>query len=365
MDQGKSSEVGKTMKIAIVGVTGAVGKELVSILQERRFPVTELVPFASSRSEGKLISVFGRSYPCQVLKPGCFDGVQIAFFDASDSVSEMWVPEAVRAGAWVIDNSATFRLNPDSLLVVPEVNGHRLTKRLRDGITESSLLSRVVSGPNCSTVQLVMALKPLDDRFKLRRVIVSSYQSTSGAGVAAQDELKSQTMDFLNGGRIEPRHFKHQIAFNCIPQIGSFGSDGFTSEERKIQEETRVILGLPDLRINATAVRVPTLNCHGEVVAAEFERPFGVDDARTALSSFPGVQVLDEPSTSVYPLALVEESAPFEAATGRDDVYVGRIRRDPSIESGLNFWIVSDNLRKGAALNAIQIGEIILSHTRT
>jgi aspartate-semialdehyde dehydrogenase len=356
---------GNGLKVAVVGATGAVGKELIAILEQRKFPVGTLIPFASARSLGKSIELNGKPYPCQVLEPGCFAGIDIVFFDASDAVSKEWVPQAVEAGAWVVDNSATFRMDDDVLLMVPEVNGDLLEARLKNGNGQSHPRERIISGPNCSTVQLVMALKPIQDRWGLNRVIVSTYQSASGAGAAAMDELADQTQGVFNGKTVPPQAFKHQIAFNCIPQIGGFKGDGYTSEEQKIMEESRKILRMPQLKVTATAVRVPAFSCHGESVHIECERPptgsgDWIGEVREALRAHPGVIVQDDPSQFVYPMGMAGESSIVESATGRDAVYVGRIRKDPSVDNGLNLWVVSDNLRKGAALNAVQIGEIII-----
>jgi aspartate-semialdehyde dehydrogenase len=361
----REKSLSKGLKVAVVGATGAVGKQLVSILEERKFPVGELVPFASARSLGKPVELNGKSYPCQVMKPGCFNGIDIAFFDASDAVSKEWVPQAVESGAWVVDNSGTFRMEKDVLLLVPEVNGDLLEERLKKGGDHLFARDRIIAGPNCSTVQLVMALKPIQERWGLSRVIVSTYQSASGAGAAAMDELAAQTMGVFNQKPVPPQAFKHQIAFNCIPQIGGFKGDGYTSEEQKIMEETRKLLRMPELRVTATAVRVPAFSCHGESVHIECERfpakgSDWVGEVREALRAHPGVVVQDDPSQFVYPMGMAGETSIVESATGRDAVYVGRIRKDPSLDNGLNLWVVSDNLRKGAALNAVQIGEIII-----
>lgn len=352
------------MKVAVVGATGAVGKELLSILEQRNFPVSELRLFASARSLGKVIEYRGKSHRCQVMEKGCFDGIDFAFFDASDAVSKEWVPHAAESGAWVIDNSATFRMEKDIPLVVPEVNGELLAGRTRAGRNSVPARERILAGPNCSTVQLVVALKPIHDRWGVKRVTVSTFQSTSGAGSAAMEELSEQTLGLFNQKPVPPKHFSHQIAFNCIPQIGGFKDDGFTSEEHKIMAESRKILGLPGLRISATAVRVPTLSCHGESVQVECDKPFTAQEARALLKSSPGIIVQDEPGSQVYPMGVTGEGDPVEGATGRDAVYVGRIRKDPSLENGLNLWVVSDNLRKGAALNAVQIGEVLLQGSR-
>ena len=342
----------KLLNVAIVGATGAVGRELLKILKERNFPVGELRLFASARSE---------SATFQVLKKGCFDGIEIAFFDASDEVSKDWVVHAAEAGAWVIDNSATFRMDADVPLSVPEVNGRELEVYL-DKVS-SNPRSRIIAGPNCTTVQLVMALHPLKEVFGLKRVVVSTYQATSGAGTLAMDELRNQTQAVLNqSAPVEPKVFPHSMAFNCIPQIGSFSkaptelTEGYTSEELKVIAETRKILGLPGLKITATAVRVPTLSCHSESVNVECDRPASVQAVKIALKAQSGVIVLDEPLKCDYPMN--------SHATGKDAVYVGRIRKDFSTDNGIHLWVVSDNLRKGAALNAVQIAEKILTHLR-
>lgn len=352
--------MGKTrgLKVAVVGATGAVGRELLSILTERKFPVSELVPFASSRSIGKTVQFGEKTIRCRALEKGCFDDVDIAFFDASDTVSKEWVPQAAQSGAWVIDNSATWRMNPSTLLCVPEVNGDELLARLKKGRVVDAQ-DRVIAGPNCSTVQLVLPLKAIHDRWILRRVVVSSYQSTSGAGTAAMQELSEQTVGVFNHKDVPPKAFPHRIAFNCIPQIGGFKDDGYTSEEQKIMQESRKILGLPELRISATAVRVPTFSCHAESVNVECEKPFTTEEVRAALAGFPGIVVQDDPSRSIYPMGMAGDDEKVESGTGRDAVFVGRIRGDVSVPNGLNLWVVSDNLRKGAALNAVQIGEIL------
>lgn len=349
----------RRFKVAVVGATGAVGKQLLSILEERKFPVSELVPFASARSSGKSITYQGNSVQCRVLKPGCFAGVDIAFFDASDAVSQEWVPQAAQSGCWVIDNSASFRMDSDIPLVVPELNGSLVVEKAKRDASALGARDRILAGPNCSTVQLVMALKPLHDLFGLKRVVVSTYQSASGAGTLAVEELRSQTTGYLSGEESSPQAFQHQIAFNCIPQIGGFKHDGYTSEEQKIIQETRKILELSDLRISATAVRVPTFACHGESVNLEFLRPVDLEAAREALCRQPGIVLQDEPGAAVYPMGNPGRTT-VEAAAGNDPVYVGRLRIDPSLPNGLNLWVVSDNLRKGAALNAVQIGEILV-----
>ncbi len=340
------------LKIAVVGATGAVGKEMIQLLEKRNFPFSELLLFSSPRSLGKKVTCAGKTWSVGVLESGCFDGVDYAFFDASDEISKEWVPVARAAGVCVIDSSGTYRMNAEVPLIVPEVNGHILKKLSATGSVSGALLA----GPNCTTVQLVMALKPLHDRFGLERVVVSTYQAVSGAGAAAMDELTSQITTVMSGGKAVAKILKHPIAFNCIPQIGSFlaGDDeGSTSEEKKVILETRKILDLPNLAVACTAVRVPALACHSESVLCEFKNVPDVAGAREALRAFPGVTVTDSPKDFAYPMNLANAHG--------DAVDVGRIRKDPSSPRGLQFWVVSDNLRKGAALNAIQIAEALLA----
>jgi aspartate-semialdehyde dehydrogenase len=350
----------KKLKIAIVGATGAVGRELLKILDQRKFPIEELTLFASPRSEGKLVQFQGKAHHLKAMTKGCFNGIDMAFFDASDAVSKEWVPEAAGAGAWVVDNSATYRMDDDCLLLVPEVNGHLLEKQVKKN--SGNYKNKVVAGPNCSTVQMVLPLKIIHDHWGLERVVVSTYQSTSGAGTAAMDELSTQTKHVGDGGDAIPQIFPHQIAFNCIPHIGSFKDDGYTTEELKLMAEARKILGLPELKITATAIRVPTFSCHAESVNVECGKTFEIEDVRRALKASPGIILQDEPEKKIYPMGMPGSSSLVEGATGRDAVYVGRIRKDRSVNFGLNLWIVSDNLRKGAALNAVQIGEALLQH---
>ncbi len=346
-------------RIAVVGATGAVGRQLISILEQRRFPVQELVPIASKRSEGKFVSLSGKQFPCKSLQKGVFDGIDIAFFDVSDAISKEWVPQAAAAGAWVIDNSATFRYEEDIPLLVPEVNGELLKQKLKETI--HSARQRILAGPNCVAAPLALALKPIHEKWGLKRVVVSTYQSTSGAGAAAMEELRLHTQAYLKDQTfLKNEVFPHSIAFNCIPHIGGFKSDGNTGEEQKVIAETRKILGLPQLRISISAVRVPTFSCHGESVNIECEKPFSIRDVQSALIKQEGIVLQDEPETNQYPLGLVAPDDRVEGATGKDAVYVGRVRADYSVDHGLNLWLVSDNLRKGAALNAVQIGEALL-----
>ncbi len=328
-------------RIGVVGATGAVGTRLLSILEQRGFVASELRLFASARSIGKKVLSQGREWSCQVLAPGCFEGLDWVFFDASDEISREWVPQALASRCIVIDNSAVYRMDPAVPLVVPEVNGDLAIRAIRGG-------QRLLAGPNCSTVQLTAALAPLSRRYGLKRVVVSTYQSVSGAGSAAMDELSAQ----MQGSR-DRSIFPHPIAGNLIPRIGKPGEDGFTSEEQKLMQESRKILGLPGLPIVATAVRVPTYISHAESVFVELGSPFELAEIGSAWNSCPGIEWVDDPARDLYPTN--------ETTAGRDAVSIGRLRRDPSVENGLCFWVVSDNLRKGAALNAVQIAETIRS----
>lgn len=348
----------KTYRVGIVGITGAVGRELLKLIETRSFPAREIVGFASERSRGKAIPTSGQPIICRVLDKGCFDGLDLVFFDASDEVSKQWVPEAVKSGAWVIDNSSVYRMDPNVMLMVPEVQGKREIDRwLKRTQTTRKPLPKLIAGPNCSTVQLVMALEPIRKRWGLKRVVASTFQSVSGAGIAAIEELKSQTRAALEGRERHSQIFQHQIAFNCIPQIGKFGDDGFTSEEQKIRSETRKILNLPKLQVAATAVRVPVMLGHSESVMIECRKPVLIPELKKALGQFPGLMVLDETRDSIYPMANPGSLSRVRAAAGADSVFVGRLRRDPDRKDTLHLWIVGDNLRKGAALNAIQIAE--------
>lgn len=338
------------LKVAVVGATGAVGREMLSILESRAFQFKELQLFASERSFGSVVEFDGQELPVRALVPDCFQGIDIALFSAGGAVSKEWAPIAAKSGAVVIDNSSTFRMEPNVPLIVPEVNADFL----RDHLT--SLKARqgvIIANPNCSTIQLVVVLHPIHREVGLQRVVVSTYQSVSGAGKKGMDELFAQVRALFNYEESEPKAFPHPIAFNCIPHIDSFLESGYTKEEMKIVNETRKILSLPDLRITATAVRVPVFSCHSESVNVETERSVTPDQIRSILRESPGVVVQDDPEQVEYPLS--------RALAGSDATFVGRIRQDTSIENGLNLWIVADNLRKGAALNAVQIAEIVRS----
>jgi aspartate-semialdehyde dehydrogenase len=327
-----------------------VGQSLVQVLEERRFPVSGLKLLASSRSANLTVDVLGRTYRVEEAKAQAFAGVDVAFFSAGEAISKELAAEAVRQGAIVVDNSNAFRMDEGIPLVVPEVNaaalaGHR----------------GIIANPNCSTIQLVVALAPLQQAAGLRRVVVSSYQAVSGAGREAVDELAAQSGAVLAGRDDFPREriphagarVQHQIAFNLVPQIDVFDLDGYSREELKIIRETRKIMGLPDLRITATTVRVPVFNSHSESVNLELVKPLSAEEAKQILSSAPGVVVVDDLTQLAYPMPV--------PVSGRDEVFVGRIRPDDSVENGLNMWVVADNIRKGAATNSIQIAEALMA----
>ncbi|WP_413291707.1 aspartate-semialdehyde dehydrogenase [Bdellovibrio sp. HCB185ZH] len=329
----------RKLKVGVVGATGMVGQTFMTLLAEREFPIAELRPFASENSLGKKIELQGQQWPCQILKEGCFEGLDLVFFSSGDDISAEWAPKAVKAGAFAVDNSAAFRMDPNTVLIVPEVNGHLLNKDSKP---------QVIANPNCSTIQLVVALKPLSEKFGLDEVRVSTYQAVSGAGQGGYDELMEQTSKATQATH-EPKTFPHTILFNCIPQIGSFNDEGFCSEEVKIMKETRKILGLPQLKVSAFTVRIPALNAHSESVWVTLKKDTTREAITDALASHQGIVVQDDPKRSVYPLA--------REVSGKDPVYVGRIHRDPEDSKLWMMWVVSDNIRKGAALNGIQIAE--------
>ncbi|MBL8037325.1 MAG: aspartate-semialdehyde dehydrogenase [Nitrospira sp.] len=330
--------------VAILGATGAVGQETLEILEERQFPLTSLRLFASKRSAGEIMACQGKEWTVEELtESSSFDGVDLAFISATDTISKEYGHRLGAAGIAVIDDSAVFRMDEQVPLVVPEVNAAALRDMPRG----------IVAIPNCTTTPLVMALKPLHDAVGVKRVVVTTFQSVSGTGSAAIDELMDQTKDLLAFRDVTTKVYPYQIAFNLLPHIGSFNEGGDCSEEVKIAKETRKILGAPNLRVTATTVRVPVLRCHSEAINVELERPLSVNEARAALAAMPGVLVYDDPTKKLYPMPL--------DATGKDEVYIGRVREDESIANGLNLWVVSDNLRKGAALNAIQIAECLVN----
>ncbi|MFH2011977.1 MAG: aspartate-semialdehyde dehydrogenase [Pseudomonadota bacterium] len=329
--------------VAVVGATGAVGNEMVKILEERKFPVGELKLLASGRSAGSYIEFCNNDIKVDILDEDSFKGVDIALFSAGGSVSEKFAPIAASSGSIVVDNTSAFRMDSQVPLVVPEVNSHAIAQYKNKGI---------IANPNCSTIQMVVALKPIHDAVGIKRIVVSTYQAVSGTGKKAIDELQTQVNNILSFQDVECNVYPHQIAFNCLPHIDVFLENGYTKEEMKMVNETRKILEDDSIRVTATTVRVPVFYSHSESVNIETEKKITADEVRRLLSQAPGVTVIDDPASSKYPLAI--------NAAGKDDTFVGRIREDESTEKGINLWIVSDNLRKGAALNAVQIAEILV-----
>ena len=329
--------------LAIIGATGAVGKESLDILEERKFPLESLRLFGSKRSAGEAMTCQGKEWKVEELTPtSSFGGVDLAFISATDAISREYGPRLAAAGVVVIDDSAIFRMEADVPLVVPEVNPFALLRIPRG----------IVSIPNCTTTPLVMALKPLHEAAGVKRVVVTTFQSVSGTGSAAMNELLDQTRALMSFREVKADVYPYQIAFNLLPHIGSFSEGGDCSEEVKIRCETQKILDAPHLRVTSTTVRVPVMRCHSESVNVELERPLKPNEARAALAAMAGVIVYDDPRKQLYPMPL--------DATGRDEVFVGRVREDTTIANGLNLWVVSDNLRKGAALNAVQIAECLI-----
>jgi aspartate-semialdehyde dehydrogenase len=327
--------------IAVVGATGAAGSTTLRILEERKFPVRELRAFASERSVGKTVTFKGESVRVQRIEASAFKGVEIAICAAGTAQSKEFSPMIARAGAVVVDKSNAFRMDPQVPLVVPEINAH--AARSHRGI---------VASPNCTTIVTVMPLKPLHDAARLRRVVATSYQSVSGAGVNGIEDLRQQTLAWARGEAMVPKHFAHQIAFNLIPAIDAFGADGYTGEEMKLVNETRKILEAPDLLVAPTTVRVPVFTCHSVAVNAETDVKVTAERARELFARFPGLKVWDDPAEQRYPMPIAVE--------GQDDCWVGRVREDLSHPRALSFWVVGDQLRKGAATNAVQIAELLL-----
>ena len=329
--------------VVVAGATGAVGRKMLEILEERNFPVDRLKLLASARSAGTSLEFKGEKVPVEEIRHDSFEDMDIALFSAGASVSREFAPSAVKSNCVVIDNSSTYRMETDVPLVIPEVNP--------DVIGEDP---RIIANPNCSTIQMVVALKPIHDKFKIKRVVVSTYQSVSGSGQKAVDELKSQTQELLNGKKIKPSVYPHQIGFNCLPHIDIFLDNGYTKEEMKMVNETRKIFSDDSIQVCPTTVRVPVFYSHSEALNVETEGPISASVVRELLSAQAGVCVVDDPENNLYPLAIAGEN--------RDEVFVGRIRDDISRERAVNFWVVSDNLRKGAALNAVQIAELLIAH---
>jgi aspartate-semialdehyde dehydrogenase len=331
----------KKYVVAVVGATGAVGNEMIETVEHRDFPVEKLRLFASERSEGKALKFREKEILVESINEQSFKGIDIALFSAGAERSKIWAPVAAGSGCVVVDNSSQWRMDPEIPLVVPEVNPHDL--KWHKGI---------IANPNCSTIQMVVVLKPIHEAAKIKRVVVTTFQSVSGTGQKAIDELLQQTTDLLNFKEIKCNVYPYQIAFNVLPHIDKFLENGYTKEEMKMVNETRKILGDSSIKITATTVRVPVFRCHSESLNIETEKKLSPNEVRAILSGAPGVIVYDAPDKNVYPI-------PIDVA-GKDETYVGRIRDDESIENGINMWIVADNLRKGAALNAVQIAEKLI-----
>jgi aspartate-semialdehyde dehydrogenase len=327
--------------VGIVGATGAVGQELLQLLQERQFPLAGLRLFASARSAGKVVTRGGQTFTIEEAKPGVFAEVDLAFFAAGGPVTRALAPDAVKAGCLVIDKSSAYRMDPAVPLVIPEINPEGL--RAHQGI---------IANPNCSTAVTLMGLWPLHQRFGLKRYIAATYQSVSGSGAEAVQELEGQVQAYAQHRELQHKIYPYQIAFNVIPQVDTFGPNGYTGEETKMMLESRKILGLPQLRVSATCVRVPVVRAHSVSVSAEFERPVNVEEARAAIAAFPGAQLVDDPAHLQYPTPL-DFSRKVKCG-------VGRIRIDTALDNGLSFWVSGDNLWKGAALNAVQNAELMV-----
>ncbi len=334
----------KGYRVAVLGATGLVGDTMITVLEERKFPVSELLPLASNRSLGKTVSFNGKKVPVIDVETFDFSRADIGLFSAGADISEKYAPIAAAAGCVVIDNTSQFRYQDDIPLVVPEVNPHAIAQYRTRGI---------IANPNCSTIQMLVALKPLHDAAGIERINVATYQSVSGAGKEAVDELAAQTAALLNGNKAVVKVIAKQIAFNCVPQIDKFQDNGYTKEEMKMFWETQKILEDRSIRVNATAVRVPVFFGHSEAINIETRRKLSATEATALLKKAPGITVMDERKPGGYPTAATE-------AANHDTVYVGRIREDISHERGLNLWVVSDNVRKGAATNSVQIAEILV-----
>ena len=331
----------RPLRVAVLGASGAVGQELLQLLEQRRFPVAELLPLASPRSAGQSLGWQGRSLTIQPVEASAFEGVDLVLASAGGSVSRQWAPLAAAAGALVIDNSSAFRMDPEVPLVVPEVN------------PEAAFSHRgIIANPNCTTILLSLALAPLHARRPIRRVVVSTYQSASGAGARAMEELRSLSRTVLDGGEPVSEVLPHSLAFNLFLHNSPLQPNGYCEEELKMLHETRKIMGTPELRLSATCVRVPVLRAHSEAVNIEFHEPFPVEEARALLADAPGVELLDDFDANRFPM-------PTDV-TGRDPVAVGRIRQDLSEPNALELWLCGDQIRKGAALNAIQIAELLI-----
>ncbi len=334
----------KRVNVAVAGATGVVGNQMLVCLEEMNFPIAGIKMLASSRSAGKTITFRGEQFVVEELTENSFEGVDVAFFSAGGSTSKKFAPHAARSGCVVIDNSSAWRMDPDVPLVVPEVNPHA---------TAGYKSKHIIANPNCSTIQMVVALAPIHRQAKIKRIVVSTYQAVSGTGKAAVDELDAQVRAYVKEEEMVSKVYPHQIAFNCLPHIGPFLENGYTEEEMKMVNETRKILEDDTIVVSATTVRVPVFFGHSESVNIETEKPITPEEVRALLEKQPNVRLVDNPGQNEYPLAI--------DAAGQDMTLVGRIRQDVSVPNGIDMWIVADNIRKGAATNAIQIGQILVS----
>ena len=333
----------KKYNLAVVGATGLVGREMLKTLSQRNFPIDQLKVIASERSEGKKIQFEDRELTVETVKEGTFEGIDIALFSAGSGVSKKIAPQVKKAGGIVVDNSNAFRMDADAPLVVPEVNGEDLKEH-----------QQIIANPNCSTIQMVMLLKPLAEKYGLKRLVINTYQAVSGAGKNAVDELLEQTEAYLNKEEIKNENFNHQIAFNAIPQIDVFLDNDYTKEEMKMVNETHKILHDQELPVTATCVRIPVIFGHGESLNIELNNQFEIEDIKKLFAQTKNVELIDDPAQEKYPLQIDTEN--------NDNVLVGRIRRDNSLENGINLWLTANNLRKGAALNAVQIAEYLIEN---
>lgn len=333
----------KNYNVAVAGATGAVGQCMIKVLEERDFPINEIRLLASERSLGKELPFRGKPTPVAELTKKSFEGIDIALFSAGGARSFDFAPAAAAAGAVVIDNSSAYRMDPDVPLVVPEVNPHHIRMYTN---------KRIIANPNCSTIQMVVALKPIHDLARITRIVVSTYQAVSGTGQKAIQELDSQIRAYVSGNQMPRSVYPHQIAFNCLPHIDSFLPNGYTKEEMKMVNETKKIMGDDSIRVTATTVRVPVFWGHSESVNIETEKKISAEEVKALFAKAPGIVLVDEPDQFLYPLAI--------DAAGHDETFVGRVREDESIPNGINMWVVADNIRKGAATNAVQIAEILV-----
>ncbi|GBR72266.1 aspartate-semialdehyde dehydrogenase [Candidatus Termititenax spirochaetophilus] len=334
--------MGKKYNVAVVGATGVVGQEMLKVLEERKFPIEKIIPLASSRTAGTRVEFQDKEIVVQELKKDSFQDVQIALFSAGSEVSEKYAPIAAAAGAVVIDNTAYFRMDPDVPLVVPEINAREVRNRPKG----------IIANPNCSTAQMVVALKPIYDAVGIKRLVISTYQAVSGTGKEAIEELQQEVLDILQMKPVKPEVYPYQIAFNVLPHIDSFLDSGYSKEEMKMVNETQKIFGDDSIRITATTCRVPVFYCHSECVNIETKQKISAAEVRALLNKAENIIVADDPRKNIYPMPIL--------AAGKNDTFVGRIREDISIDNGIELFIVSDNLRKGAAFNAVQIAEEVI-----